>query len=364
MTDYTDNMKRKVYFQGLNALRFFAAFAVLIFHSSQWYHYKFDTPFKMFLHNLPVAVDFFFILSGFLIIYLLLVEKQQTGKVNLKNFYIRRFLRIFPLYYLIIAISFLFLQDVKTPVHWSKFLYFWGNFEMIHNNAWTLASLNPLWSISIEEHFYLFIPFLVGLFPTKYLKYLFWTIILFSVGYRFYITKVVPNNWMHIYMHTLSQMDLLAIGGLLALQHFHQPFKFEQPTFIYLILLAAFIILLTLLDTKDYTTLYNATIKKYVFAVPLIFLLLFFIFSSNPAFDFIKHNRILNYFGKISYGIYLYNAMVIDQLARVNWLQNHYWIKLPLDIVLTLVLATLSFELFEKQFMKLKRRFQIVKTGN
>lgn len=356
-------MPKKVYFKGLNALRFIAAFAVLIFHSSQWYHYKFDTPFKMFLHNLPVAVDFFFILSGFLIIYLLLVEKEASGKIHLKDFYIRRFLRIFPLYYLIILISFLFLQKQQTPVAWDKFLYFWGNFEMIKQNAWTLASLNPLWSISIEEHFYLFIPFLVGLIPVKYLKYLFWTIILFSIGYRFYITKTVPNNWMHIYMHTLSQMDLLAIGGLLALQHFNQPLKFHLPTFIYVLVGLGFILLMTLVDSKDYTTLYNATLKKYVFSIPLIFLLLFFIFDDNPVFSWVKQNHWFNYLGKISYGIYLYNAMVIDLLARLPWLQAHYWIKLPLDIIITLALASLSFELYEKQFLKLKNKFQIIKTG-
>jgi len=356
-------MKNKsVYFKGLNSLRFLAAFAVLIFHSSQWYHYKFDSPFKMLLHNLPIAVDFFFILSGFLIIYLLLVEKETTGRVHLKNFYIRRFLRILPLYYLIILISYFFLREAETPVAWSKFLYFWGNFQIIADNHWTLASLNPLWSISIEEHFYLFIPFLVGLIPTKYLKYLFWLIIITAVAYRFYITKTVPDNWMHIYMHTLSQMDLLAIGGLLALYHFHHKFKFHLPTFIYLIILGGFIILMTLVDSKDYTTLYNATIKKYVFSVVLILLLLFFVFDDNPAFNFIKQNKILNYLGKISYGIYLYNALVIDLLARIPWLTQHYAVKLPLDILLTLTLATLSFELYEKQFLKLKNKFQIVKT--
>ena len=104
-------MKQKVYFNGLNSLRFIAAFAVLIFHSSQWYHHDFSTPFKLFLHNLPVAVDFFFILSGFLIIFLLLSEKKATKTINLKNFYIRRFLRIFPLYYLIIGITYFFLQN-------------------------------------------------------------------------------------------------------------------------------------------------------------------------------------------------------------------------------------------------------------
>jgi len=356
-------MAKKVYFEGLNTLRFFAAFAVLIFHSSQWYHYKFDSPFKMLLHNLPVAVDFFFILSGFLIIYLLLVEKKQTGTINLKNFYIRRFLRILPLYYLIILISYLFLRKPQTPVAWDKFLYFWGNFQIIADNHWTLASLNPLWSISIEEHFYLFIPLLVAVIPTKYLKYLFWSIILFSIGYRFYITKTIGDNWMHIYMHTLSQMDLLAIGGLLALYHYRSGFKFQLPKFIYLIILGGFLILMTLVDSKDYTSLYNATIKKYIFSVVLILLLLFFVFDNNQAFEKLKKQRILNYLGKISYGIYLYNAMVIDILEKIPWLQKHYAVKLPLDILLTLLLATVSFELYEKQFLKLKNKFQIVKTG-
>jgi len=299
----------------------------------------------------------------FLIIYLLLVEKENSGTVHLKNFYIRRFLRIFPLYYLIILISYLFLRQVETPVVWGKFLYFWGNFQIIAENHWTLASLNPLWSISIEEHFYLFIPFLVGLIPVKHLKYLFWIIIATAVAYRFYITKAVPDNWMHIYMHTLSQMDLLAIGGLLALYHYHHKFKFRLPVFLYLITLVGFIILMTLVDSKDYTTLYNAAIKKYVFSIVLILIFLFFVFDDNPAYVFIKQNKILNYLGKISYGIYLYNAMVIDLLERIPWLAQHYAIKLPLDILLTMALATLSFELFEKKFLKLKNKFQIVKTN-
>ncbi len=355
-------MSKKVYFEGLDTLRFLAAFAVLIFHSAQWYHYKFDTPFKMFLHNLPVAVDFFFILSVFLIIYLLLVEKENTGTINLKNFYIRRFLRIFPLYYLIILISYLFLQTSHDVVDWNKFLTFRGNFWMISRNAWTLSGLNPLWSVSIEEHFYLIIPFLIMVIPVKYLKYLFIAIILFAFGYRIYATQNISDNWMTIYMHTFSQMDLLAIGGLLALYHYKNPLHFKSPVILYILILFAFILLLTLVDTKDYTSIYNASVKKYLFTVPLLILLVFFVFNQNPDFDFLKKNRLLNYLGKISYGIYLYNAIIIDELAKIHWLQTHYAIKLLLDILLTLFVSVVSFEIFEKQFLKLKKEFQIVKT--
>ncbi len=351
-------MAQKVYFKGLDFLRFIAAFAVLIFHSSQWYHYKFDNPFKMFLHNLPVAVDFFFMISGFLIIYLLLIEKKNTKTISLKNFYIRRFLRIFPLYYLIILIAYLFLQTGHDKVDWDKFLYFWGNFWLIAKNAWTLSALNPLWSISIEEHFYLFIPFLILITPVKYLKYVLWTIILSSFVFRIYATIHIPDNWMTIYMHTFSQMDLLAIGGLLALYHYYRPMRFHIPLWQYVSMLFAFIILMTLVDSKDYSTVYLASVKKYVFDIPLLFLLIFFLFSDNPVFDKIKNQKLLNYFGKISYGIYLYNAFIIDLLERNQWLRQHYSVKIFLDIFITLVVASLSYELYEKQFLKLKRRFK------
>ena len=356
-------MAGRVYFRGLNSLRFFAAFAVLVFHSSQWYHAKFDTPFKMFLHNLPVAVDFFFILSGFLIIYLLIVEKSETGTVHLKRFYIRRFLRIFPLYYLIILIAWLFLKTPQENPDWIKFLTFRGNFWMIHRNAWTLAALNPLWSINIEEHFYLVVPFLIMITPLRYLKYILWSIIVAAFAFRIYATETVADNWMTIYMHTFSQMDLLAIGGLLALYHFRRPIRFRAPVSLLAILLSGFVLLLTLLDTKDYTTVYNASVKKYVFAVVLLLLFIFFVFNENPALDRIKDNKWLNYFGKISYGIYVYNAMIIDLTERNAWLREHYAVKFILDAGLTLLIASISYEFFEKYFLKLKKRFQLVKTG-
>ena len=355
-------MQQKIHFKGLNSLRFFAAFAVLIFHSSQWYHHDFSSPFKMFLHNLPIAVDFFFILSGFLIIYLLLIEKNTTHNISLKNFYIRRFLRIFPLYYLIIAITYFFLQNKGETIAWEKFLYFCGNFSMIAQNGWTHAALNPLWSINIEEHFYLVIPLLIFLIPIKQLKYLFWLIIITSFSYRVYATMTIPNNWMTIYMHTFSQMDLLAIGGLLALYHFNYTFKFKLPSFIYLAILFGFIVLMSLVDSKDYTNVYFASVKKYVFTIPLLFLLILFVFDDNKKFNWIKNNRLLNYFGKISYGIYLYNAFIIDYLDKIPWLHQHYSIKIFLDVFVTLLLASISYEIFEKQFLKFKGKFQIVKT--
>jgi peptidoglycan/LPS O-acetylase OafA/YrhL len=257
-----------------------------------------------------------------------------------------------------LIIAFLFLQTIYDIVSWDKFIYFWGNFWIISQNEWTLSALNPMWSISIEEHFYLFIPFILLIIPVKYLKYLFVSIILTSIGFRIYATLTIPNNWMTIYMHTFSQMDLLAMGGLLAFYHHQHKLRFNISFSAYLLFLSSFVLLLTLLDTKDYSNLYYASFKKYVFSIPLLFLLMLYVFSNHNSFNWIKNNRIFNYFGKISYGIYMFNALVIDLLDRIGWLRTHYYVKLPLDIILTLLIASISFEFFEKHFLKLKTKFQ------
>ncbi|MCY7410118.1 MAG: acyltransferase [Chitinophagales bacterium] len=97
--------KGSVHFEGLNLLRFVAAMMILVFYAVE--ETVPDSPLKMFVHNFPIGVDFFFIISGFLITYLLLQEKSSYQKINIGAFYLRRILRIFPLYYLIIFCNFL-----------------------------------------------------------------------------------------------------------------------------------------------------------------------------------------------------------------------------------------------------------------
>jgi len=129
-----------------------------------------------------------------------------------------------------------------------------------------------------------------------------------------------------------------------------------------IMVLVALLILMSLVDSKDYSSVYLAGFKKYLFTVPLLLVLILFVFNNNESLNPIKENAVLNYLGKISYGIYVYNAMIIDLLDRCHCLRDCYWIKLFLDISLTLIAAALSYELFEKQFLKLKNKFQVVKT--
>ena len=95
-----------LHFKGLNALRFFAALFIIIYHTTGGFHDTMSPTYKLFFQNLVIGVDFFFLISGFLIIYLLLVEKQNTGSIHIGKFYLRRVLRIFPLYFLIVGLAY------------------------------------------------------------------------------------------------------------------------------------------------------------------------------------------------------------------------------------------------------------------
>jgi peptidoglycan/LPS O-acetylase OafA/YrhL len=360
------NASPNIQFAGLNALRFISALAIVFYHSTLNFQDQFPKPVKMFIHNLPLGVDWFFIISGFLIVYLLLVEKEANGTISLSRFYIRRALRIFPLYYLIIGIAFLTSHVSHPEVNFSKYLYFFGNFWMIETDKWTIAILNPLWSLCIEEHFYLFIPFLVLIFPVKRIKYLFWSIILISIAFRIYVTLTVQFNWMTIYAHTLSRCDLLALGGLFAYYHKKYPFSLRLNwalpiTALYLVLLMCAV------DNSDYTDIFNATFKKYLFAAPLSFILLAVLFNQNEGsvvLNWLRENKAINYLGRISYGMYMYHSIFGDAMAQVGAIQNSMLLK-PLCVIgLTILVSAVSYELLEKRILKIKSRFEVVSTSN
>ena len=170
-----------VYFPGFNGVRFLAASSVVFHHIEQFKTIFGYTNTFIYMNEHPViyqagrlGVALFFVLSGFLITYLLLAEKLETGRINIGNFYIRRVLRIWPLYFWIVILSFfvfphipaLYIPGVSEHTYehfWSK-LAFFG--IVMPNIAITLYHEIPLcshtWSIGVEEQFYLIWPWLIG----------------------------------------------------------------------------------------------------------------------------------------------------------------------------------------------------------
>ena len=354
-----------VNFRGLDVLRCCAALAVVIYHSSSGFNEFLPKAPVRFLHNLPVGVDFFFLISGFLITYLLLTEKDRAGTISLRRFYVRRSLRIFPLYYLTLAIAWYLHSEANPDINFSSFLAFVGNYWMIHHD-WTVATLNPLWSVCIEEQFYLVIPLLVLLLPTRRLLWLFGGIVLLSIAFRAYTAVAqAPNIWMIIYCHALSRCDVLALGGGLAWWHFHRPIRLRLPRWTLFVALLGLVFLLTNIDAADYTTVPFAVFKKYSYVLPLVFIFCFVLFNKTdePATAPGPVNRAASYLGKISYGLYMYHCpltFVLDDYPV--YYADDQIVRLLVILVLTIAAAALSYELFEKQILRLKHRFEVVRT--
>ena len=172
----------KNHFKGLDALRAIAALAVVFSHIEVHKSYHgiptIISKLSIRIADGHIAVILFFVLSGFLITYLLVKEKEKKGKISLKKFYLRRIFRIWPLYYLIIFLSYLFFNSNYSKESVLLCLSIFPNIAQAFGHGWPTSP--QIWSIGVEEQFYLLWPILVILIPDRK-KILFLT--LFFIGY-------------------------------------------------------------------------------------------------------------------------------------------------------------------------------------
>ena len=315
------------------------------------------------IHNFSFGVDIFFLVSGFLITYLLLFEKEKSATIDVKKFYMRRLLRIWPLYFLTVAFGPLLTYLFNEPAPGSYFMHlvFLGNFELIQNGM-SSSALNHLWSICIEEHFYLVCPLLVAFIPTRWLTATFLTIILISFAYRGIISGT-ENYWMNMYMNTIARMDVLAIGCLAGLLYWKGVLKFELARPVLGILGLLFLLLFINEVYVYWDNYFLATFKKYPYVLLAGVFIGNLLFNKNMRLMPQKQN-FLHYLGKVSYGIYMFNPIVIAVFIKLfHQYQTHngwlYFFGVNLCVLLVVVI---SFELFEKRFLSLKEKFAVVKS--
>ncbi|MGZ6416804.1 MAG: acyltransferase family protein, partial [Bacteroidia bacterium] len=228
----TINQKTKIFFPNLDGLRFIAFFFVFSQHVIWGAIKKLSIQSPILDHitytlfgNGSLGVSVFFVLSGFLITYLILKEIEVNGKLNVKAFYIRRFLRIWPLYFLVLIFAFYLYPFLISFVHTdpdvfgSRKIYYFtflSNFDVMHNivqhGAPGTAITGVTWSVSIEEQFYLIWPVLFYLVPRKYFLSIFLSMIVISLGFR----CMHLNEPGVLDFHSLSVCCDLAVGGLAA----------------------------------------------------------------------------------------------------------------------------------------------------
>ncbi|MBV5343554.1 acyltransferase [bacterium] len=217
------NYKNITLFEGLNSLRFFAAFLVVL-HHAETIRKKYELPNFQdigLFRNGDNAVTFFFVLSGFLITYLLLKENKRTNTISIKNFYIKRVLRIWPLYFLLVIIGTLIVPFVFELANinyqmpytlsevWFYFLFFLPGLVTYFFGH---HLLEPLWSIGIEEVFYLIWAPLFKIGKQRIF------VILVAIFVIKVILLILAQFWIKdpltVYLIQMFRFEAMAIGGL------------------------------------------------------------------------------------------------------------------------------------------------------
>jgi peptidoglycan/LPS O-acetylase OafA/YrhL len=303
-----------------------------------------------------MGVDLFFVLSGFLITGILLDSKQSES--YFKNFYARRCLRIWPLYYSALIFMFVVVPllrpseahiifEARSSPWWAYPLFLQNFLVPIPSSATGL--LGVTWSLAVEEQFYLVWPMVVRFCSKAQLRNLAIAVICISPALRYYLSL----RHVDIYSNTFCRLDGLMAGALLALalrSKTFVPSKFVTGAWVAFLVAAPLAVVIDLFHARwiDFSFVALA-------AVSLVYLALF---SSQKWLQWILTNRILVYTGTISYGIYLLQKIPLD-VVKAFHLDKHAYLALPITTAVTFVIATLSWNLLEKPFLRLKRFFEV-----
>lgn len=368
------------YFKNLDSIRFLAAFMVLLSHIIRPAYDYVQMPEWLWRGLTTISyggngVSLFFVMSGFLITYLLIEERKTKGRIQLFNFYLRRTLRIWPLYFLVIAFAFGLYpllkqvmgvhQELRTNV-WFH-LGFLANFDLINvqQNCFgsDAMSQNINWSISIEEQFYVFWPLIFAFLPPRTWLPVIFTLLCISLAFRIQHHE----NASLLYFHTLSVLPDLMMGGLAAIsvqfsnkmRQFFENCGFAWQAF-FLLLLFGLLLFRTELSTGGYWPAYS----RFIFSFSMALVITSQALNVKKSVLNLSNWGFASRMGKYTYSIYLLHPLAIlfvDISMRLLHLTTKgFWPIIlggTLAIVLTFVLSILSYRYFESPFLKLKERF-------
>lgn len=358
------------HFHTFDALRFFAFFKVFLLHvpivAFPWFNYV--------KAGGGIGVQFFFVLSGFLITYIILEEKNRTGRLNLKNFFVRRVLRIWPLYYLMVLVAY------TTPYILTHFLHLNSSAEGYEPQLWVsltflenykmmatgqhanVSPLSVMWSLCIEEHFYIVWGLLLFFLSAKRVPVLIVIALLVGVLSRvIYYRLNIPAS------DLFTNIDLFAFGAMPAYMLVHKERKLNLLLGkvglvykkLYVLLLVVLVTLIAQYAGNDGPFIYLTSLLGLLFTILIAFTL-----PDNAALK-VSDRNVLSRMGVYTYGLYLYHILVVNLLLQLNG-------KLGIDIdtpvgaimfvllslIVSIICSMCSYYLFEKPFLRLKKYFR------
>jgi peptidoglycan/LPS O-acetylase OafA/YrhL len=349
------------YIKNLDVLRGIAILFVVVYHYLNVYS---------FFQIGWVGVDLFFVLSGFLITRIL--WRTRFEKRYFINFYAKRILRIFPLYYVyLIGYFFLFPLFFNSVYTNDAFLHYYNNkswfFSFMANWFFIIKGLPKdytlvsLWSIGIEEQFYIFFPFFIFLCrKSKKLPLIIALVIIAVVLYRTYLRLYyIPNPSFVIYSYNaIARFDAFLVGGL----GYFLIDKINKKMSIYIFAstLSIVVFFVFYFNSISFENPFFGTLGFTILAIHFVSWILL---ATKTKIWESTFSKVLSFFGKISYALYLTHIVikvscVIFFTKYINVYTTTSKILLPLTaFIISILISTASFYYFEKPIMKLRKHF-------
>lgn len=341
----------------------FRGYAILLVVLSHFYLAPMDVAF--------LGVTLFFFVSGLLITKLMIVEYNKTGTVKLGEFYIRRLLRLYPALVLMLIISIITLIIYKYSIIWTDILaglFYFTNYYLVYfhpptpNPEYLLVS-KILWSLSVEEHFYLLFPLLfVTFYSNKHKKLLYILVVLLFVvlGIRLFTYFTSPGGttvFQLTYYTTHCRADSILYGCVSALLLYKYDAKWYQALLrSHIVFIIAFLLLLF---TVVFNNLFFQTTVKYSLQGLAFAIIIpsFAVLHTKGVVHSLVDNKVMVYIGKLCYSLYLFHwvALKIGNLYDNSPSKSLAWYAIV--VPLTIALSLGSYYLVERPFVALRRKF-------
>jgi peptidoglycan/LPS O-acetylase OafA/YrhL len=323
---------------------------------------------RPFRSNGWIGVQVFFVLSGFLITTLLLREHERFARVDLRAFWVRRALRIWPLYYVVVAIGFGLIPRLSAGnpqgtwrslygVHLPAFLCFLGNWSMIRRGPPPSDAITVLWSVCVEEQFYVFVPLLVAFVGARWRVPVVAALIAWIVAGR-YIMAASGVEGVALVYSSLANFDALLAGVLLALVDRRSP-VIGRRTWLWRLLFAAGGVVIAAVPLGQGGP-WRVTFDRvliWAWAVALVVL------AAAPRERWTAVLRLPSvvWLGRISYGLYMFHEIAIGLVRWLGaWIPSFAGREFVLAVLkpsVTIALAAASYYGLERPFLRLKRRW-------
>lgn len=355
------------YYPALDGLRGVAILLVLFLHNFDFLNYFFFG---------WLGVDLFFVLSGFLITEILLKTLDQPHYI--RNFYMRRLLRIFPLYYLVLIICLLILPNISRLGLNAEYYTSNQGWLWTYLQNWLYSFKEPYgdklllhtWSLAVEEQFYLVWPFIILLIrkPKRLLFFVFFLLIAVGVA-RYAVWVYGDKDLAYSSLYTFTRIDGLCIGCMLALLMRINPGFLTNYTSVVVLLMAGINFGFYFINgQRSFNLPYLAFVGYTTFAVLFGILVYEAVRGTSKIIQFLFDNRLLKFFGRISYGLYVYHWPVYILLfpATLRLVSGYLPATYRLAEItsafivsaVAVLISVLSFHYFEKPFLRIKDKFQ------